>query len=120
MENSNESAFQKKKNQQLFIGILFDILGVATYFVPALGEMGDLAWAPIASMVYFGMYRGLTGLIGGSFVFLEEIFPFTDFMPTFTITWLWIYMINEKKSKASFLEKMNDSNKPIPIDSFQK
>jgi hypothetical protein len=76
-------AFEKKKKQRLLVGIVFDILGVATYFFPALGEAGDLAWAPIAAASFFAMYRGLTGIIGGSMVFIEELFPFTDFMPTF-------------------------------------
>lgn len=97
-------AFEKKKKQRLLVGIVFDILGVATYFFPALGEAGDLAWAPIAAASFFAMYRGLTGIIGGSMVFIEELFPFTDFMPTFTLTWLWVYQINGAKNKAKFLK----------------
>ncbi len=97
-------AFEKKKKQRLLVGIVFDILGVATYFFPALGEAGDLAWAPIAAASFFAMYRGLTGIIGGSMVFIEELFPFTDFMPTFTLTWLWVYQINGAKNKARFLK----------------
>ncbi len=97
-------AFEKKKKQRLLVGIVFDILGVATYVFPALGEAGDLAWAPIAAASFFAMYRGLTGIIGGSMVFIEELFPFTDFMPTFTLTWLWVYQINGGKNKARFLK----------------
>ena len=97
-------AFEKQKKQRLLIGVLFDVLGIATYFIPALGEAGDLAWAPIAAATFFGMYRGLTGIIGGSIVFIEELFPFTDFMPTFTLTWLWVYKINGEKNKARFLK----------------
>lgn len=99
-----EQAFEKQKKQRLFVGIIFDLLGVATYFVPALAEIGDLAWAPIAAATFFGMYRGATGIIGGSIVFIEELFPFTDIMPTFTLAWLWVYQINGAKNKAKFME----------------
>lgn len=101
-------AFEKQKKNRLYIGLLFDFLGMATYFFPAIGEVGDLAWAPIAAATFFGMYRGLTGLVGGSFVFIEEVFPITDFMPTFTLTWLWVYMIRGEKSKKRFLKGFNN------------
>lgn len=108
-----DQAFEKQKKQRLFIGILFDILGVATYFIPALAEIGDLAWAPIAAATFFGMYRGATGIIGGSIVFIEELFPFTDVVPTFTLAWLWVYQINGAKTKAKFMQgqdkKANDT-----------
>lgn len=97
-------AFEKQKKQRLIAGIIFDLLGVITYFFPAIGEVGDLAWAPIAAATFFGMYRGLTGLIGGSFVFIEELFPFTDVMPTFTLTWLWVYQVRGNKTKENFLK----------------
>jgi len=106
--NSALKAFEKQKKQRLFAGIVFDLLGVITYFIPAIGEMGDLAWAPIAAASFFGMYRGMTGLIGGSFVFIEELFPFTDVIPTFTLTWLWVYQVNGKKSYDRFLKNYEE------------
>jgi hypothetical protein len=104
-----EQAFEKQKKQRLIVGILFDLLGMATYAFPALGEVGDLAWAPIAAATFFSMYRGATGIIGGSFVFIEEIIPFTDILPTFTITWLWVYQINGAKNKAKFLKNQESA-----------
>lgn len=98
------AAFEKQKKQRLVAGIIFDLLGVITYLFPGLGEAFDLAWAPIAAATFFAMYRGLTGIIGGSFVFIEELFPFTDIVPTFTITWFWVYIINGEKNKARFLK----------------
>ena len=97
-------AFEKQKKQRLIAGIIFDLLGIITYLFPGLGEAADLAWAPIAAATFFGMYRGLTGLIGGSVVFIEELFPFTDFMPTFTLTWLWVYKLRGEKAKERFLK----------------
>lgn len=105
-------AFEKQKKQRLVVGIIFDLIGIVTYMFPAFGEAADLAWAPIAAATFFGMYRGLTGLIGGSVVFIEELIPFTDFMPTFTITWLWVYKIRGEKTKERFV-KDNTSATPL-------
>lgn len=108
--------FEKQKRNRLLVGILFDLLGIATYLFPAIGEAGDLAWAPIAAASFFAMYRGLTGIIGGSMVFIEELFPLTDFMPTFTLTWLWVYQINAKKNKERFIQTYNKNKKDSVID----
>ncbi len=105
MSTSAIQAFEKQKNNRLIVGLLFDALGIATYIFPAIGEAGDLAWAPIAAATFFGMYRGLTGIIGGSVVFIEELFPLTDFMPTFTLTWLWVYKVHGEKNKARFVKR---------------
>jgi hypothetical protein len=116
-----EQAFEKQKTQRLLVGILFDLLGVATYFVPAIAEVGDLAWAPIAAATFFAMYRGSTGLIGGSIVFIEEIVPFTDILPTFTLAWLWVYKINGAKTKARFLQdKQGKGDGAIDITHLQE
>jgi hypothetical protein len=106
-------AFEKQKKQRLIAGIIFDLLGVITYIFPGLGEAADLAWAPIAAATFFGMYRGLTGIVGGSFVFIEELFPFTDVVPTFTLTWLWVYQINGTKNKNRFLENFNKTKDEV-------
>lgn len=109
-------AFEKQKKTRLMVGILFDFLGIATYLFPAIGEVGDLAWAPIAAATFFAMYRGLTGIIGGSMVFIEELFPFTDFMPTFTLTWLWVYKVKGEKNKARFLKDYSQKTDDDSID----
>jgi hypothetical protein len=117
-------AFEKQKKQRLIAGIIFDLLGVITYIFPGLGEAADLAWAPIAAATFFGMYRGLTGIVGGSFVFIEELFPFTDVVPTFTLTWLWVYQINGTKNKNRFLENFNKTKDEViditPIQDSKK
>lgn len=71
----------------LFICILMDIIGMATYIFPALGEMADVAWAPISAFIFYQMFGGRFGMLGGVLNFLEEIIPFTDIIPSFTIAW---------------------------------
>ena len=71
----------------LFICLLMDLIGMASYFIPAIAEFGDIVWAPISAFIFFLMFGGRFGMIGGVLNFLEEIIPFTDIIPTFTIAW---------------------------------
>ena len=64
-----------------------DLIGMFTYIIPALGEFADIIWAPISAMIFYKMFGGRIGLIGGVLNFVEEILPFTDFIPSFTIAW---------------------------------
>ena len=67
--------------------IILDVIGMATYFIPALGEFADVIWAPISGFLFFTLFGGRFGMIGGVLNFLEEIIPFTDIIPSFTIAW---------------------------------
>ena len=71
----------------LFICLFMDLIGMASYFIPAIAEFGDLVWAPISAFIFYQMFGGRFGLIGGVLNFLEEIIPFTDIIPSFTIAW---------------------------------
>ncbi len=114
-------AFEKQKRSRLIIGILFDALGMASFIFPGLFEAIDLAWAPIAAATFFGMYRGLTGIVGGSIVFIEELLPVTDVLPTFTVAWIWVYVINGEKNKARFLKnKPEVKDQTIDITDYQE
>lgn len=71
----------------IFICLLLDLIGMASYFIPALGEIADVIWAPISAFIFYKMFGGRFGMIGGVLNFLEEIIPFTDIIPSFTIAW---------------------------------
>lgn len=79
------------KNQKLALSILFDLLGMATFLVPMLGETFDVIWAPIAGFLLNRMYKGTVGKVGGIIVFVEELLPGLDIIPTFTLTWIYTY-----------------------------
>ena len=85
------------KNRNLFLGILFDAIGMLSFTVPFLGEFSDVVWAPIAGFLMTWMYKGRVGKVGGIFTFLEEIIPITDFIPSFTLTWIYNYWIKKEK-----------------------
>lgn len=85
------------KQRNLFLGILFDFIGMLTYLVPFLGEFADTIWAPLSGVLLAIMYKGTIGKVGGVIEFLEELCPFTDFIPTFTLTWIYTYVIKNQE-----------------------
>jgi len=74
-----------------------DIIGYASFTVPFLGEFSDLIWAPVSAFLFYRMFGGWKASIGAAFNFLEEILPFTDFIPTFTLAWIWQYVGDRKR-----------------------
>lgn len=82
----------KIKQRQLFIGIVMDIIGCATYAIPGLGELADVVWAPISAYILLKMYPGKTGKVAATVNFIEELAPGFDFIPTYTITWCYTYL----------------------------
>lgn len=89
------------KNQQTKVSLLFcilmDFLGYASYAVPFLGEFADILWAPVSAFIFYRTFGGWKGAFGGVFNFVEELMPGLDFIPTFTITWVWNYYRNRSK-----------------------
>lgn len=60
---------------------------MSSYIFPALGEFADIAWAPISGFIFLKLFGGRLGAIGSVLNFLEEVIPFTDIIPSFTIAW---------------------------------
>lgn len=93
---------QKVKPQatiaKLVLGLIFDFIGMLSYIIPGIAETVDVIWAPISGMLLVAMYKGTTGKVAGVIGTLEELIPFTDIIPTFTITWLYEYF-QDKKNK---------------------
>ncbi|MCU0350919.1 MAG: hypothetical protein MUF43_08860 [Flavobacterium sp.] len=97
--STNALTVKKKsdhKTTKLILGIAFDFIGMISYVFPALAEVTDIVWAPIAGILLVSMYKGYTGKIAGIVGFLEEIIPFTDIIPTFTLTWIYQYIIKKE------------------------
>jgi hypothetical protein len=106
------------KTPSLAACILMDILGYATYAVPFVGELADIIWAPISALIFFRMFGGWKGAFGGMFNFIEEILPGLDFIPTFTITWLWQYFTrpkveNEESHGTFYLDQHGRKIQPV-------
>ncbi|MFT4697543.1 MAG: hypothetical protein ACI9SJ_000671 [Flavobacteriaceae bacterium] len=82
----------KTKYKLLKKGILYDLIGMSSLFIPVVGPFLDLIWAPIAANKMSNMYKDNEGKLASVIVFLEEILPFTDFIPTFTLMWLYTFV----------------------------
>ncbi len=68
--------------------ILLDAVGLLSYLLPAYGEAIDTVWAPLSAIILF-MKFGRNSLPAALLEFTEELLPFTDFIPTFTLTYLY-------------------------------
>ncbi len=86
---------EKDKKNKLFLGILFDLIGMLSYVFPPI----DIIWAPLSAYIMIKMYKGNVGKIGGLISFVEEAIPGLDFFPSFTLTWLYVYVVKVKSKK---------------------
>lgn len=86
----------KASSTKLMLSILFDVIGMISFAIPVIAETTDLLWAPVATMLMTKMYKNTTGKIASAIVFIEELLPGIDFIPTFTITWFVEYFMNKK------------------------
>ncbi len=86
----------KSKYIKLLISIVLDLVGMATYFIPELGEIIDVVWAPLSAYLLVKLYKNKVSKYAAAVGFVEEILPFTDFVPTFTITWVISYVSDRK------------------------
>ena len=86
------------KTRNLVLGLLFDAIGMLSFSIPFLGEFSDVIWAPLAGYLMTWMYKGTIGRVAGVISFVEEILPFSDFIPTFTLTWIYNYIIKNKSA----------------------
>lgn len=87
------------RNKKLIYSILLDLVGYGSYVIPFFAEVTDVIWAPIAGFILARMYKGTVGTVGGIFEFAEELLPGTDFIPTFTLTWIYYYLIKKENRK---------------------
>ena len=92
----NNAMNTSDKNRNLILSIVLDLIGMATFLIPVLGETFDILWAPISGYLMTRIYKGFSGKVAGIFDFFEELIPFTDFIPTFTLMWIYTYKIKKE------------------------
>ena len=90
---------QNSKYKLLRRGLIYDAIGMVTMVIPFIGPFLDLLWAPYAAKKMSEMYHGREGKIASVLVFIEEILPMTDFIPTFTLMWLYTFVWKSKKQR---------------------
>lgn len=85
------------KISKLLLGLLLDAVGMTSYIIPGAGEFIDVIWAPISGLILAKMYKGTVGKVAGVISFIEEATPGLDIIPTFTLTWIYTYLIKGGK-----------------------
>ena len=84
------------KYKKLALSLLLDAVGYASFIIPGLGELVDIAWAPASAYIMTKMYKGNRGKIAAAVTFIEEAMPGMDVIPTFTLMWLFTYVFKGK------------------------
>jgi len=83
------------KYKKLLLSILLDGVGYIS-LIPIFAFF-DIIWAPLSGYIMTKMYKGNTGKIAGAIVFIEEAMPWLDIIPTFTLMWIYTYVLNPEK-----------------------
>ncbi len=73
------------KVKKLVLCLLLDAVGLVSFTIPLVGEFSDIIWAPIAAIISYKMFGEKQGKFTALTTFTEEILPFTDVIPSFTI-----------------------------------
>ena len=99
---------KNEKYKLLRQGIIFDAVGMITMAIPVIGPFLDLIWAPIAAKKMGDMYKGTEGKIASVLIFIEEVLPFTDVIPTFTLMWLYTFVWKKQPVPQPIEIKVNE------------
>eukprot|EP00759_Apiculatamorpha_spiralis_P014807 PhF_6_TR21599/c0_g1_i1/m.30779 len=97
------------KRPSILACLFMDFLSVLSVFLPGLGELSDFMWAPITYAIFHQVFG--SGLPGRSFAgiitFVKEVLPFTDFLPTYTLFRVLIFVMEATSFGSKVLQKKN-------------
>ena len=88
------------KIKKLILCLMLDVVGYFSFAIPFIGEFSDIIWAPIAAIVSYKMFGEKRGKFTAVSTFAEELLPFTDIIPSFTLFFIvfdWIGIGNVNK-----------------------
>ena len=111
---------------KLAVCIVLDLIGDASELVPVLGEATDIVWSGVDAALLKALFA--SDLVA-AFGFAEEILPFTDIIPTFTLAWcvqeLWPTTplakglgLAPKEEEATTKEAAPAADEAMPMDGF--
>jgi len=86
------------KYVKLGICLIVDLIGTFSFAIPGLGEITDVVWAPVSSAVLLLLFGKKNGSVGAIVNLAEELSPGFDFIPTLTITWMYVHLKKEEKT----------------------
>ena len=77
---------KEERTPSLLACIAMDAVGMASYFLPLVGETFDAFWAIVAAVVFYRWFRSPIGTVATA---VEELLPKTDIVPMFTIAYFF-------------------------------
>lgn len=80
------------KSKRLYYGLLCDALGMVSLVLPPF----DFIWAPLSAFLMARMYKGTEGKVAAVVSFIEEALLGLDFIPSFTLMWMYTYWIKRE------------------------
>jgi hypothetical protein len=72
---------------KLAVSLTIDTIGNASYLLPVVGELADVSWAPLQTLLIMAYYDASSPNLK-YLSFLEELLPLTDCVPSATLGWL--------------------------------
>ncbi|MFX1535545.1 MAG: hypothetical protein ACFFDI_15065 [Promethearchaeota archaeon] len=78
----------------LLLSIIIDLIGLATFLLFPLSEVGDILWAGISGFFIYQMYGSRKIALFGA---IEEILPISDIIPTATLTWFYFFFFKKEE-----------------------
>ena len=91
---------KNNRTRNLVLGLIFDALGMVSFMIPGIGEFTDIIWAPLSAWLMTRMYKGKAGQVAGIINFVEELVPGLDIIPSFTLMWLYTYVLGSNRRKS--------------------
>lgn len=88
------------KTQKLLWGLLFDGCGYISYIFPPF----DFIWAPLSAYLMTRLYKGTSGKVAAVISFIEEALPLVDFIPSFTLMWIYTYVFSKNENNKKIIE----------------
>ena len=88
------------KIKKLILCLMLDVVGYFSFAIPFIGEFSDIIWALIAAIISYKMFGEKRGKFTAVSTFAEELLPFTDIIPSFTLFFIvfdWIGIGNVNK-----------------------
>ena len=87
---------KNSKTKKLLLGIFFDLLGYVSYVFPPF----DFVWAPLSAYIMTKLYPGRAGKVAAVGSFIEEALPMVDFIPSFTLMWLYTFVFTRSRPRG--------------------
>lgn len=70
---------------KLLLCVFIDAVGDSSFLIPGVGEIEDIAWAPISAFLVKKIFQSD---VVGNIEFVKEILPFTDAIPLASCLWI--------------------------------